>query len=183
MLTRVPAGLVNKAGSYEWAVPANLGDKPIYGLRIELESDPTGVFQYSVPFQIEGSGDSDKATTSAAAKPTASAPEDDEDCTTTTAVPEEDCTTTAVPEEDDDEDCTDSAAPVPQTSAASNGTITSAAPPKSTFATATGGAGEEPTEAPEEPGTESPPIAAAPANSAMGTVALVGAIAVAAFTF
>lgn len=173
----IVSGLVNKAGSYDWAVPANLGDKPTYGLRIELESDPTGVFQYSFPFQIKGDGSEEEGTTSAPAKPTAT---DDEDCTTT-AVPEEDCTTSAVPEEDDDEDCETTAVPAPpKTTAASNGTAV--VPPKTTLATATGGA-PQPTEEAEEPGTENPPIAAAPANGAMGTVALVAAVAVAAFTF
>lgn len=167
------AGIVNSVGSFDWSVPANLGDKPVYGLRIELESDPTGVFQYSFPFKIDGDEqDNEKATTSAAAKPTGTE-EDDEDCTTS-VVP--------VPEEDDDEDCETSVVPAPpKTTAASNATVSSVAPPpKTTLATATGGAAE-PTEGPED--TDSPPIAAAPANRAMGTVALVGAIAVAAFTF
>jgi hypothetical protein len=63
----VGAGIVNSVGSYEWAVPAGLGDDAVYGLRIQLDSDPT-IFQYSFPFQIEagegGSGNSTAVPTS-----------------------------------------------------------------------------------------------------------------------
>lgn len=73
----VAEGIVNSAGSYDWEVPAELGDKATYGFKIQLDSDPE-IFQYSFPFVIEGgdapiSGNSTStgsATESATEEPT-----------------------------------------------------------------------------------------------------------------
>lgn len=60
-----PAGIVNSVGSFDWAVPSDLGDAAVYGLQILLESDPT-IFQYSFPFQIEAGKEGPKNSTSSA---------------------------------------------------------------------------------------------------------------------
>lgn len=58
----VAAGIVNSVGTFEWAVPGDLGDDAVYGLKIQLESD-AAVFQYSFPFHIEASEDGGKGNT------------------------------------------------------------------------------------------------------------------------
>ncbi|KAK7951918.1 uncharacterized protein PG986_007646 [Apiospora aurea] len=67
-LTTISSGVDNQAGAFEWAVPADLGDKAVYGLTITLESDPK-TFQYSFPFHIapaEGGASTAAATSEAA---------------------------------------------------------------------------------------------------------------------
>lgn len=61
----IAAGIVNSVGSFDWAVPSDLGDAAVYGLQILLESDPT-IFQYSFPFQIEAGQEGPKNSTSSA---------------------------------------------------------------------------------------------------------------------
>jgi hypothetical protein len=49
----IVGGIPNTAQAYTWTVDASLGDQAVYGIQITLESDPS-VFQYSMPFTIEG---------------------------------------------------------------------------------------------------------------------------------
>lgn len=64
----IVAGIVNSAGSYEWAVPSDLGDAAVYGLQILLDSDPT-IFQYSFPFHIEAGEEGPKGNSTTSAVP------------------------------------------------------------------------------------------------------------------
>jgi len=43
----------NSANKFAWAVDATLGDEPLYGIQITLDSDST-IFQFSNPFHIKG---------------------------------------------------------------------------------------------------------------------------------
>ncbi|KEZ44206.1 Uncharacterized protein SAPIO_CDS3139 [Scedosporium apiospermum] len=64
----IAAGIVNSVGSFDWAVPSDLGDAAVYGLQILLESDPT-IFQYSFPFQIEAGKEGPKGNSTSSAVP------------------------------------------------------------------------------------------------------------------
>jgi hypothetical protein len=53
VLQTIAAGIPNTDEQYQWTVDATLGAHAVYGLKVILDSDPS-VFQYSMPFQIEG---------------------------------------------------------------------------------------------------------------------------------
>jgi hypothetical protein len=152
--SNTPAGIVNKVGSYEWSIPANLGDDETYGFVIRLESNP-GIFQYSFPFHIEANED---AAPSNSTQPTVAPTSTGSDNSTIS-----------------------STAAVPEKTISAN--ITTAEPPKTTVVTSTSTkASPKPT---GEPETEDPvtvdPGSAAATHGAVGSLALVGAIAAAAF--
>lgn len=52
-LADIAAGIPNSQESYSWTVGSSLGAEAVYGLILRYESDPS-VFQYSMPFHIEG---------------------------------------------------------------------------------------------------------------------------------
>lgn len=160
----IASNIKNSEGSFNWEVPADLGDEKVYGLQILLDSDKE-IFQYSFPFEIEASEDDDTTSTATTAS--------------TTAKPKP----TGDHDDDDDEDDEDSTTTAAETTFKSN-TTTTAAPPKTTVTTvttATTGGGDE-----AEPTTTDDPVTIDPESGAsikgaMGTFALVGALAAAVF--
>jgi len=75
----IAEGVPNKAGTFEWEVPADLGDKATYGIKIQLQSDPE-TFQFSFPFEITPSEDGGvKGNSTVTAKPTKTSLADDEE--------------------------------------------------------------------------------------------------------
>ena len=70
---RLQAGVTNSDAQYEWAISATLGDLATYGFRIELESN-SSCFQWSNPFEIDGSANSSGSKPSATTDGTTAAP-------------------------------------------------------------------------------------------------------------
>ncbi|KEY72524.1 hypothetical protein S7711_05597 [Stachybotrys chartarum IBT 7711] len=56
-LQDIASGIPNSQESYSWTVDRALGAEAVYGLVLRLESDPS-IFQFSMPFQIEGNTES-----------------------------------------------------------------------------------------------------------------------------
>jgi len=54
-LQQLAAGIPNTDEKFSWDVDASLGAEAVYGLKISLDSDPE-IYQYSMPFTIDGSG-------------------------------------------------------------------------------------------------------------------------------
>jgi hypothetical protein len=63
VLSDLVSGIPNTDESYQWTVDASLGAHAVYGLKVILDSDPS-VFQFSMPFQIEGEPESVSVDTS-----------------------------------------------------------------------------------------------------------------------
>ncbi|SPO00966.1 uncharacterized protein DNG_03714 [Cephalotrichum gorgonifer] len=152
----IAVGVVNSEGSYAWKVASDLGDAAVYGIKIALDSDPT-IFQYSFPFHVEASDDVPTNSTGPA---------------TSTAGDDDSASSTVVP---------------PKPTGHSNHT-TSAAPKPTVTTTSTtdGDADSTPEPTADTPEESNPPTVGdngAATNGAMGTFALVGALAIAAFNF
>jgi hypothetical protein len=82
----IAEGVTNKAGTFEWEIPADLGDKATYGIKIQLQSDPK-TFQFSFPFEITPSKDGGvKSNSTMTAKPTKTSSADDEEETDSSSV-------------------------------------------------------------------------------------------------
>lgn len=62
-LQTIASGIPNTDEMFEWTVDATLGAHAVYGLKVILDSDPS-IFQYSMPFQIEGDAESVTVDTS-----------------------------------------------------------------------------------------------------------------------
>jgi len=75
------AGLKNSVGSFDWEVPADLGNDKTYGIKIVLQSDAQ-TFQFSFPFAItpsKGGVKGNSTSTSKPAKPTSTSSSDEEE--------------------------------------------------------------------------------------------------------
>jgi hypothetical protein len=63
VLSDLASGIPNTDQVYLWTVDASLGAHAVYGLKVILDSDPS-VYQFSMPFQIEGEAESVTVDTS-----------------------------------------------------------------------------------------------------------------------
>lgn len=57
------ASIDSALGTYEWTPESSIAGFALYGLKLQLDSDPT-VFQYSFPFKIEAGSDDDTSSSS-----------------------------------------------------------------------------------------------------------------------
>jgi len=67
-LGNLATGIKNSDLTYTWNVDAALGDKALYGVKIVLESDPEGIYQFSNPFTIAESANKPTSVTTTVSK-------------------------------------------------------------------------------------------------------------------
>ncbi|RDA88945.1 hypothetical protein CP532_0660 [Ophiocordyceps camponoti-leonardi (nom. inval.)] len=72
-LANITDAVPSSAGRYTWSVPSTLGTKPVYGLVLRWNQDPS-VFQYSNPFHIVPVAKISSTTTTTSSTPSSSTP-------------------------------------------------------------------------------------------------------------